>query len=86
MLHPLSKGVWIVGGGVAMQTLAGKLSIPAIASGQTLSQWILQRLGQAPAIDDRIRTDGLEFNIRRIRRGKIFEVLITPDTVSAPRR
>ncbi len=86
MLHPLSKGVWIVGGGLSMQTLANKLNVPAIASGETLSVWMLQRLGHTPAIDDRIRTDGLEFNIRRIRRGKIFEVLITPDTISAPRR
>jgi putative hemolysin len=86
MLHPLSKGVWIVGGGISMQTLANKLNVPSVTSGETLSQWMLQRLGQTPAIDNRIRTDGLEFNIRRLRRGKIFEVLITPDTISAPRR
>jgi CBS domain containing-hemolysin-like protein len=86
MLHPLSKGVWIVGGGIGMRTLAEKLNTPAIAAESSLSQWMLLRLGQTPAIDDRIRTDGLEFNIRRLRRGKIFEVLITPDTISAPRR
>lgn len=86
MMHPLSKGVWIVGGGVGMHTLADKLNTPAIAADGNVSEWMLQRLGQSPAIDNRIRTDGLEFNIRRLRRGKIFEVLITPDTISAPRR
>ncbi|MFA5553516.1 MAG: hemolysin family protein [Phycisphaerae bacterium] len=83
-LHPLSKGVWIVGGGVLMKELADKLNAEGLAGEGSLSDWIIKKTGRTPAIDDRLRSDGHEFNIRRIRRGKVFEVLITPDTISAP--
>jgi putative hemolysin len=86
MIHPLSQGVWIVGGGVPMRTLCEKLDTPSLASDSNLSDWIIQQSGHVPAVDDRLRTEHLEFNVRRIRRGKVFEVLITPETISAPSR
>ena len=86
MVHPLSKGVWIVGGGVAMRDLADKLKVPDLSSDCNLSDWILKKIGHTPPVDHRLKTQRLEFNVRRIRRGKVFEVLITPETVSAPRR
>ncbi len=86
MIHPLSKGVWIVGGGVPMRTLAEKLNNPGLEADGILSQWILARLDKPLAVDLRLRIKGLEFNIRRIRRGKVFEVLITPEAISAPSR
>jgi CBS domain containing-hemolysin-like protein len=86
MIHPLSKGVWIVGGGVSMHDLADKLDAPTLALDGNLSDWIIKKIGRVPAVDHRLKAEHLEFNVRRIRRGKIFEVLITPDTVSAPSR
>jgi len=86
MIHPLSKGVWIVGGGVPMRTLAEKLNCPGLEADGILSQWILFRLDKPLAVDLRLRSEGLEFNIRRIRRGKVFEALITPEAISAPSR
>ena len=86
MVHPLSKGVWIVGGGVPMRNLADKLKVPGLSSDYNLSDWIVKQIGHIPAVDHRLKTEHLEFNVRRIRRGKVFEVLITPETVSAPSR
>ncbi len=86
MVHPLSKNVWIVGGGVTMRNLADKLKAPHIISDGNLSEWIIKQVGHTPAVDYRLKIEHLEFNVRRIRRGKIFEVLITPETVSAPSR
>jgi putative hemolysin len=86
MIHPLSKGVWIVGGGVSMCELAEKLNKPALACDGCLSEWIIKTIGSTPAVDCRLKAQQLEFNVRRIRRGKVFEVLITPETVSAPLR
>ena len=86
MVHPLSKGVWIVGGGVPMRDLADKLQSPGLRAEYSLSDWIIKRIGHTPAVDYRLKAEGFEFNVRRIRRGKIFEVLITPETISAPRR
>ena len=86
MIHPLSKGVWIVGGGVPMRSLAEKLSVPGLSCDYNLSDWIVKQIGHIPAVDHRLKAERLEFNVRRIRRGKVFEVLITPETVSAPSR
>ena len=86
MVHPLSQGVWIVGGGVTMHSLADKLKAPGISCDCNLSDWIVKQIGHIPAVDHRLKTEHLEFNVRRIRRGKVFEVLITPETVSVPSR
>jgi CBS domain containing-hemolysin-like protein len=86
MMHSLSKGVWIVGGGVPMRNLAEKLKTPGLSCDYNLSDWIVKQIGHIPAVDHRLKTEHLEFNVRRIRRGKLFEVLITPETVSAPSR
>ena len=86
MVHPLSKNVWIVGGGVTMRNLADKLKSPFLISDGNLSDWIINRIGHTPVVDHRLKIEHLEFNVRRIRRGKVFEVLITPETVSAPSR
>ena len=86
MVHPLSKGVWIVGGGVSMRKLAEGLKAPGISCDSSLSDWIVNQLGHVPAVDYRLKAEHLEFNVRRIRRGKVFEVLITPETISAPSR
>lgn len=82
MCHSLPKGVWIVGGGVPMSELAERLKMPSIAGEGTLSTWMAARLGEKLVVDQRLRVEPLEFTIRRIRRGKPFEVLISP--VSPP--
>jgi len=83
MCQSLPKGVWIVGGGVPMTELAERLAMPAISGPGTLSDWMISRLGDKLAVDQRLRIDHLELAVRRIRRGKPFEVLISP--VSLPR-
>jgi putative hemolysin len=86
MVHTLSQGVWMVGGGVSMCSLSEKLGIPDLSCDINLSDWIIKETGHMPAIDERVKAARHEFNVRRIRRGKVFEVLITPETVSAPRK
>jgi putative hemolysin len=86
MVHMLSQGVWMVGGGVSMCSLSEKLGIPDLSCDINLSDWIIKQTGHMPAIDERVKTARHEFNVRRIRRGKVFEVLITPETISAPRK
>lgn len=83
MCHNLSKGVWIVGGGVPMSELAQRVGTPALAAEGTLADWMTARLGGSPAVDQRFCVEHLEFTVRRIRRGQPFEVLISP--VSLPR-
>ena len=83
-IHMLSQGVWIVGGGASMQSISEKLGKAELSSDFNISEWIIKEIGHIPAVDERIKAEGHEFNVRRIRRGKVFEVLITPDSISAP--
>lgn len=84
MIHALSGGVWIFGGGVPMREVAERLNLPALATDGTLSAWVISRFGRMPKIDERLTVEGLEFNVRRLRRGKIFEVLISRKPVPPP--
>jgi len=85
-IHMLSQGVWIVGGGISMQSISEKLERPGLSYDSNMSDWIIKQIGHIPNVDERIKTEGHEFNVRRIRRGKVFEVLITPESISAPRK
>jgi len=84
MLHALSKGVWIAGGGVLMRDLARELQMPALARDGTVSEWVIAALGHTPAVDERLREGQFEFTVRRLRRSKVFEVLISPISVPSP--
>ncbi|MBN2589844.1 MAG: HlyC/CorC family transporter [Sedimentisphaerales bacterium] len=85
-IHMLSQGVWIVGGGASMKYISEKLDSPDLSCDSNISNWIIKQIGHIPAVDERIKAEGHEFNVRRIRRGKVFEVLITPESISAPRK
>lgn len=78
MCHGLTKGVWIVGGGLPMEALAERLQMPALRGPGTVSDWVIARLGHTPVVDERFCVEYIEFTVRRIRRGKLFEVLISP--------
>jgi putative hemolysin len=77
MLHHMTGGTWMVGGGVPMPSLAEKLNINLGDASGNLSKWIIDRFGRMPRVGEVHREAGLEFMIRRIRRGKVFEVAIT---------
>ncbi len=72
-----------MGGGASMQDLAKELGVPAIRQDGIVSDWIMARLGHTPVVDERLHEGTLEFNVRRLRRGKVFEVLISPVSVPA---
>jgi CBS domain containing-hemolysin-like protein len=77
LFHQLSGGTWMVGGGVPVEELAGKLCISLPDARGTTSAWLIQRFGRVPKPNEIYQIDGTEFMIRRTRRGKIFEVSVT---------
>ena len=72
-VHSLSSGTWMFGGGVPMSEVAAKLGGPPLAASGTLAAWLERGLGHPPRPGQTIRHDGLEFVVRRVRRGRIFE-------------
>ena len=81
--HSLSGGTWMVGGGFPVTSLAQELKTPLPDAHGTTSAWLIRRIGHMPPANS-IHTEGPHsFMVRRIRRGKIFEVAVTPAGVTA---
>lgn len=74
MLHPLSGGVWMVGGGLPIAELAQKLCLTLVDAKGSVSAWLVSRLGRPPKAGDVYREASVEFTVRRTRRAKVFEV------------
>lgn len=72
-LHSLSGGTWMFGGGVPVAEVIAKLGGSPVSVAGTLAAWLEGLLGQPPKPGQTIRPDGLEFVVRRVRRGRIFE-------------
>ena len=75
--HSLSGGTWMFGGGVPVAEVISKLGGSPVGSGGTLAAWLERGLGQPPKPGQTIHHDGMKFVVRRVRRGRIFEVSAT---------
>jgi len=78
MIHPLTGGIWMIGGGTPMAEVAQRLDQPFTDIGGTLSAWLLQKFGRVPQAGDIHHEGRFDFVVRRIRRRKIFEVAVQP--------
>lgn len=72
-VHSLSGGTWMFGGGVPVAEVVAKLGGSPVTAGGTLAAWLEHQLGESPKPGQTIRHDGMEFVVRRVRRGRIFE-------------
>ncbi len=72
-VHALSGGTWMFGGGVPAAEVVAKLGGAPVSDGVTLAAWLERQLDQSPKPGQTIRHEGLEFVVRRVRRGRIFE-------------
>jgi CBS domain containing-hemolysin-like protein len=76
MIHPLAGGTWMVGGGAPAADVLARIGLATDGVGGTLSSWLLERVGPHAAPGAVHRAGGYEFSVRRVRRGRIFEVSI----------
>jgi CBS domain containing-hemolysin-like protein len=76
MMHSLSGGTWMLGGGTPMTEVATLLGRPFSKGTETLSAWLLQKFSRVPRPGESLHDGPFEFVVRRIRRGKIFEVAV----------
>ena len=87
MVHPLSGGTWMIGGGLATAELCRQLGLQIADCQGTVADWLAGRLARIPKPGDTHREGSVEFTVRRVRRGRIFEVAVslpgsTPTAVS----
>ncbi len=83
MFHALSGGTWMVGGGVSMAEVARGLNNPRLESTEKVSVWLSNALSRTPKPGDIYRQAGVEFAVRRVRRGQVFEVSVTQTSTPA---
>ncbi len=79
LLHSLSGGTWMVGGGVRVAEVNTRLGTALDRPQETLSAWLNRHLGESPKPGDVVRTDNAIFTVRRVRRGRVFEAMISRD-------
>jgi len=84
MVHSLSGGTWMVGGGIYLGNLEKLLKESLDPFPGTLSEWLLKKSKGPPRPGDRVRFGNFDFITRRVRRGKIFEVSILPKGAAPP--
>jgi len=82
LLHSLSGGTWMVGGGVRVAEVNTRLGTTLDHEQETLSAWLNRRLGDSPKPGDVVRTDGANFTVRRVRRGRVFEAMVSRDQLA----
>jgi putative hemolysin len=75
LLHALSGGTWIVGGGVRLAELNQRLGTQLAPGDEPLSGWLTRRLPESIKPGDVVREQGITLTVRRIRRGRVFEAL-----------
>ncbi len=76
MTHALSGRLWMIGGGVLISEVNEKLDVSLLDPSRTISRWLLIRLARPPRPGDIHQEHGLTFTVRRVRRGKVFEVSV----------
>jgi len=76
MIHPLSSGTWMMGGGVPMSDIAKQLGNSAFQTEGRLADWLVAKIGRVPQPGDSFMYGGIEFSVRRVRRGRVFEAVI----------
>ena len=76
MIYPQNGNAWVCGGGVLLKDLAkeSKLNLPETS--ETLSSWLLSNMNEVPKSGDVYCQDRIVFNIRRVRRGKPYEIAV----------
>jgi len=76
-VHALSGGTWMFGGGVPMGEVAARLGLRLTSTAGTLAAWLDGELSQPPKAGQTLKREGVEFVIRRVRRGRVFEASAT---------
>ncbi|MCC8180857.1 MAG: CNNM domain-containing protein, partial [Planctomycetes bacterium] len=85
-IHSLSSGVFLAGGGAELAQVASRIgeSLPG-EEGETIGGWLASKLGPHFNRGDFVRAGLYEIAVRRIKRGKIFDVAITDMPADADR-
>jgi CBS domain containing-hemolysin-like protein len=75
--HTLTAGTLMVGGACPVAEVAKTLGVELPDPQGTLCAWLERQLGHCPRAGDSVSIAGRQFMVRRMRRGRVFEALVT---------
>jgi putative hemolysin len=76
-VHALSEGTWMFGGGVPMSEVSARFGGRPNAAAGSLAAWLERESAQPPKPGQLLQREGIEFVVRRVRRGRVFEASAT---------
>jgi len=85
MVHPLSGGTWMIGGGLATAELCRQLGLQIDDCQGIVADWLAGRLARMPKSGDTYREGDIGFTVRRVRRGRIFELAVSMPGSTPPK-
>jgi len=75
--HDLGGTRYAVGGGFLVAELAARLNIVLPDAAGSVSDWIATRLGRVPRQHESFSAGRAGFTVRRVRRSRVFEAIVT---------
>lgn len=73
----IADDLWMVGGGVTTKELNARLGTRLNEdTKQTISEWFISQLGRIPNTGESVRASKRIFQVKRMRRGKVFELAV----------
>jgi len=75
-VHALSGGMWMFGGGVPMSEVAARLGREVAPAAGSLAAWLAPQLPDPLKPGQTLRRGELEYTVRRVRRGRVFEASV----------
>ena len=73
-IHALGNDTWMIGGGAPIREVAGVIGFEPGADSGSLAAWLETHLGGGIQRGARMHHNGVDFIVRRARRGRPFEV------------
>ena len=76
-VHAIGNGVILVGGGCSMRDVGNAVQRSLPISATTVAAWMEGELHRTPRVGDVVRYPDVEFGVRRMRRGRVFEATVS---------
>jgi putative hemolysin len=75
-IFQISEKRFLVGGGLSLPSVKEKTGCPFPPLSISLNEWLLQKFSRNPKAEDKVTAEGMTFIVRKVRRSRIYEVIL----------
>jgi CBS domain containing-hemolysin-like protein len=76
-LYQIAENRYVAGGGISFDRMMGEVSEQNAQTGQTLNDFIVERLGRSPKAEDSVTHSGVSICVRKVRRCRVHEAVVS---------